>query len=271
MRTIQRAASCAYSPLKTKLSRLLFLIILFGVGYLLYHLYGRKLLRQSPKSWVKPALIAALVLVVLAVATGRANAIFAVFGGLIAAAWRMSPLLLRFYPQIRQLFNRINPSAAAGAGVSKVTTATLVMSLDHTTGRIDGDITAGQFKGRALSDLTFEEISQFYRVCEQQDTEALRLLQAFIQREFPEKWEQSQWRDDPQSEPASSGGISVDEAWETLGLPPGSDRESIIKAHRKLMGRLHPDKGGSTFLASRVNQAKDKLLAELIDKQGTPS
>ncbi len=209
-----------------------------------------------------------LVLVVLAVATGRANAIFAVFGGLIAAAWRMSPLLIRFFPQIRQLFNRLNPSAAAGAGVSRVTTATLVMSLDHTTGRIDGDITAGQFKGRALSDLTFEEISQFYKICEQQDTEALRLLQAFIQREFPDKWQQSQWRDDPQPEPPSSGGISLDEAWETLGLAPGASRDAIIKAHRKLMGRLHPDKGGSTFLASRVNQAKDRLIAEL-DREGS--
>ncbi len=251
------------------MSRFIFLIILFGVGYLLYHLYGRKLLRQGPKGWIKPALIAALVLVLLAVATGRANAIFAVFGGLIAAAWRLAPLLVRFYPQIRQLFNRIHPAGGATAGVSKVTTASLVMSLDHTTGRIDGDITSGQFKGRTLSDLSFEEISQFYRICEQQDTEALRLLQAFIQREFPERWENSQWRDDPQAEPATSGGISVNEAWETLGLVPGSDKDAIIQAHRKLMGRLHPDKGGSTFLASRVNQAKDRLLAELKEKAGT--
>ena len=145
------------------------------------------------------------------------------------------------------------------------------MNLDHATGRIDGDITSGQFKDRTLSDLSFEEISQFYRICEQQDTEALRLLQAFIQREFPERWEQSQWRDDPQTDPASSSSMSVDEAWDILGLLPGSDKDAIVKAHRKLMGRLHPDKGGSTFLASRVNQAKDRLLAELKEKTGSAS
>jgi DnaJ-class molecular chaperone len=61
--------------------------------------------------------------------------------------------------------------------------------------------------------------------------------------------------------------MSVAEAWETLGIPPGSDKRAIITAHKKLMSKLHPDKGGSNFLASRVNQAKDRLMDEL-KKQG---
>ncbi|MEM7256203.1 MAG: hypothetical protein AAF404_02320, partial [Pseudomonadota bacterium] len=195
------------------MSRFVFLIILFGVGYLLYHLYGKNLRKQGPKSLLKLALIAAAVLILLAVATGKASPIFAAIGGLIAAAWRMAPLLVRFYPQIRQLLNKVAPGPVGGSGnVSKVTTAMLVMSLDHATGRIDGEITAGQFKNRALSQLSFDEILQFYRICEKQDREALRLLQAFMEREFPEQWQQATGGRQSADEPAANdGSMSVAE------------------------------------------------------------
>ena len=65
--------------------------------------------------------------------------------------------------------------------------------------------------------------------------------------------------------------MSVSEAWETLGLSPGADQTAIIAAHKKLMGRLHPDKGGSNFLASRVNLAKDRLIAEIQQQNGSGS
>lgn len=251
------------------LSRLVFLIILFGVGYLIYHLYGKALRKQGPKGLLKPALIAGAALILLAVVSGKASPIFAAIGGLIAAAWRMAPLLVRFYPQIRQLLNKVAPGVAGGTGnVSKVTTAMLVMSLDHATGRIDGEITAGKFKNQTLSQLSFDEILQFYQICEKQDREALRLLQAFLEREFPEQWQQATGANQTGNEPpGQNGAMSVAEAWEILGLAPGADKATISATHKKLMGRLHPDKGGSNFLASRVNQAKDRLLEELQKKQ----
>lgn len=54
--------------------------------------------------------------------------------------------------------------------------------------------------------------------------------------------------------------MTRDEAYEVLGLTKGSSRDDIIAAHRRLMKKLHPDLGGSTALAARVNQARDILL-----------
>jgi len=54
--------------------------------------------------------------------------------------------------------------------------------------------------------------------------------------------------------------MTRDEAYEVLGLAKGASAEEVIRAHRALMKKFHPDHGGSTALAARVNQAKDVLL-----------
>lgn len=54
--------------------------------------------------------------------------------------------------------------------------------------------------------------------------------------------------------------MGVDEALEILGLQPNTNKAEIIEAHRKLIQKIHPDRGGSNYLAGQINQAKDTLL-----------
>lgn len=59
---------------------------------------------------------------------------------------------------------------------------------------------------------------------------------------------------------AARGGMSREEAYAVLGLQPGADAEAVKAAYHRLMRTAHPDQGGSDWLASRINQARDVLL-----------
>ncbi|MBM3609531.1 MAG: molecular chaperone DnaJ, partial [Alphaproteobacteria bacterium] len=141
--------------------------------------------------------------------------------------------------------------------------AMIEMELDHTSGGIEGSVLAGMFEGKRLSDLSREQCDSLYRACLASDPDGARLLETYLDRRFPG------WRpagdmgaDAGASQRAgrSAAAMSEDEAYEILGLQKGATREEVARAHRALMKKLHPDHGGSTNLAARVNEAKEVLL-----------
>jgi hypothetical protein len=145
-----------------------------------------------------------------------------------------------------------------GAGEeSAVETATLIMRLDHASGTMSGRVRRGPLAGRELAELTLPEMLALMEECRLADPDSVPLLEAWLDRVVPE------WREhaEPSAPPPSpSGPMSRAEALAVLGLEEGAAEPAIRAAHRRLMQAAHPDRGGSDWLAARINQARDVLL-----------
>ena len=142
--------------------------------------------------------------------------------------------------------------------VSRVRSNFIEMTLDHDTGAMTGMIVAGRLKGTSLDTL---ELSVLLGLLGEFDEESSNLLAAYLDRRHP-RWRENV--DDGATAgrrgPTRSGKMSEEEAYQILGLRPGASADEIGRAHRSLMMKLHPDHGGSTYLAARVNEAKAVLL-----------
>jgi hypothetical protein len=143
---------------------------------------------------------------------------------------------------------------------SRVRSQYLDMSLNHDTGELSGQIVDGDgpHAGHSLDEF---DLAQLTAMSAGFDAESVSLLESYLDRRFPA------WRQNAQGDAAGgqrrappSGKMTDEEAYQILGLQPGAGRDDISRAHRALMKKLHPDQGGSTYLAARVNEAKDTLL-----------
>jgi DnaJ domain len=196
--------------------------------------------------------------IVIAVAAVATLAISGRLAALLMPLAMLMPLLIR----VRSLLDRYRPPA--GGQTSTVATPFLRMTLDHDTGSMEGTILRGRFAGMRLDELGPADLLALLRECRAEDEEGARLLEAYLDRIHPE------WRDELAGERAgggsgagarsTSGDMSVEEAYAILGLSPGADADAIKEAHRRLMVKLHPDHGGSDYLATKINRARDVLL-----------
>jgi hypothetical protein len=176
------------------------------------------------------------------------------------------PLLTILTPFLLRWLNAPlpSPSSVVSSGVggqSEITTHFLRMTLDHVTGIMSGVVQAGCFAGRLLPDLTSQELLVLWREC-QVDQESVAVLEAYLDRQGDSEWRE-QFRRAETADSARTTShdstMSRAEAYEVLGLLPSANQEEIQVAYRRLMQRLHPDHGGSAYLAARLNQARQIL------------
>ena len=167
-------------------------------------------------------------------------------------------------------FSRSAAQTAENARLASVRTALLEMSLDQATGALAGHVLAGTFTGRELGGLSRTDLAQLWRECRAGEAQSRQLLEAYLDRRWPE-WRAEMPRGsggDGGSGNAQSGAAVVrgpmtrQEAFEVLGLPANAGLEESKSAHRNLMKRLHPDQGGSNYLAAKINEAKEVLLGK---------
>ncbi|MBI3451933.1 MAG: DnaJ domain-containing protein [Rhodospirillales bacterium] len=173
----------------------------------------------------------------------------------------LAPLLIRWKSLLARARNAAGPAPGQH---SDIETAWLRMSLDHDSGAMDGVILAGPLRGRRLGELSADQLLELLAECRLHDAEGAQVLEAYLDRVQPD------WRQAGDHGAASEGGggggtssatMTREEAYRILGVEPGASKAAIREAHRRLMMKLHPDQGGSTYLAAKINQAKDLLLA----------
>lgn len=153
-------------------------------------------------------------------------------------------------------------SGVSGANRSSVNSRFFAMTLDHDSGDVLGRVLAGEFAGKDLIDLGEAETRRLLAEVAA-DPDSLALLETWLDRN------RAGWREYFAATAAASGPGPIDEerqAYEILGLQPGATAEEIHAAHRRLMKAVHPDQGGSNYLAARINEAKDRLLKKHAGK-----
>jgi len=199
-------------------------------------------------------------------------ALFFVVTGRLAWAFFALPALLPWFFRARAAarfaknFSRMADAATGGSSgrTSDVETGYLKMSLNHDNGDISGEVLQGPFAGRRVEDLTAAELIELLRACWTDDAESARLIEAYLDRNHPE------WREAGTGNEKAAGGGSggmpgaMDraEALRVLGLDDGADADAVKAAHKRLISGLHPDHGGSDYLAAKINEAKDVLLGK---------
>ena len=137
---------------------------------------------------------------------------------------------------------------------TKTETKELAMQLDHVSGEISGRIKIEPYMNRSLASLSDTELINFCSIVK--DPESQQLMKAYIERYHPNITVGQKDSDTEQTQ----NDITKSRAFEILGIEPGASRDEIIEAHRRLIQRLHPDRGGSDYIAAEINEAKRILL-----------
>jgi len=193
--------------------------------------------------------------VIVLTVTGRMHWVGAALTGAFVFLRQILPWVIRALPFLNKLRQQNTQ-----AGQSAIQTNHLSATLDHATGSIDGEVIEGPHKGWLLSELSLEQLDELLTHYQTEDEESAELLVAYIDQRHQQAEQASEKQHSADKTAASESARS--EAFATLGLEDNATEEEIIAAHRSLIQKLHPDRGGNDFLAAKINQAKDILLSK---------
>jgi hypothetical protein len=191
--------------------------------------------------------------------TGRLNPLFALLGVALPFVMRAAGMLARgaqFAAIIKALRGGFGTTQSAPSPqTSEISSRYIHMVLFHETGMMDGTVLEGEFKNAKLSNLELPQLTALLSAITD-DGDSWNLLAAYLDREH-EGWQPEQEQRAPHS---GSSDLNEAQALDILGLKNGATKDDIVQAHRRMMQKVHPDRGGSTYLATKINAAKDFLI-----------
>lgn len=245
--------------------RLVILIAVILLAWLAYRWFMRTPAEQVSRTLKQAALWGIAITFIILAATGRLHWLAAAGAAVLPFARRAFGLI-RYLPLFKSLHGRYQAAKSAqspkSGQTSTVETRFLRMILDHDSGEMDGEVLEGGFEDRLLSQLDLDDLLTLLEECQRMDPESASLLEAYLDRSHEDWREQSGAQPHTEKPTAHSDAMTPEEAREILGVGKDATEQEIIQAHRKLMHKLHPDRGGSDYLASKINLAKDCLLGK---------
>ncbi len=196
---------------------------------------------------------------------GLVLAFFLIISGRFAWLWIALMGLLPWISRFRMLRNLVRSARGPSQGrQSRVDTRFVAMTLDHDSGDMDGEVLEGLYSGRRLSEMTLDQLLELLAEAGTVDAQSASVLQAYLDRAHGESWRERAEAGGARSSGASAqGNMTAEEAYRVLGLEPGAPDSEIRRHHRDLMKKLHPDHGGSDYLAAKLNEAKETLLGDV--------
>lgn len=234
------------------------LILLLAIAVTLVVLI-RRAQRQPPHkrraAYLQIILGAAVVGVVILTLMGKMHWLGAAITGLLVVARQMLPLLIRLLPMLGSLRGQ---AGSTGSKQSEVSARILTMTLDHDSGDLSGVVLEGPFKDWLLEELDRQQLDELLAYCQREDADSAQLLASYLEQRFPD--DETAHERAESDHPHNATGLSRAEALSLLGLEEGATHDEIISAHRTLIQKVHPDRGGSDYLAAKINEAKDFLL-----------
>ncbi len=233
------------------------LAVLFLV-YVIFNIIYKRNPKQFSKKLKSGATFAGIALIILLTVTGRLHWLFAIIASAIPYASRLVGIL-RILPLLQSARSALGMGGGAGK-ISQMHSQYLLIKLDHNSGKMKGEILQGDFIGNKLENMSLTDLIHLLAQYTQQDKDSALLLQAFLDRNYGLDWRHQFSGNSQTNNNASSSSMTKVEALNILGLENLATKKEIVKAHRKLMQRFHPDRGGSNYLAAKINAAKELLL-----------
>lgn len=236
------------------LGKLFFVLGLLGLGFWAY-LAAKKSLKAQKKptrsDWIRYALWGFAAVLLLAVITGRAPALFALVGAAIPVLTRFGRTAWQHWPLIEKILGMNKAHAGASGGGNRLFSETIVLTINAPQS-VDGVVRQGPWAGAQLSRMDEQSLQALKTYCQERDPEALQLLEQYLSSKHARH-----------SSPSKQGNMDIDEALAVLGLERPFTKDDVTQAHKRLMSKVHPDKGGSNYLASQLNRAKATLMAQV--------
>jgi hypothetical protein len=234
------------------------MILLLAVALTLIILI-RRAQRQPPHkrrgAYLQIMLGSAVVGVIILTLMGKMHWIGAALTGALVLARQTLPLLIRILPMLGGLRGQ---NANSAGKQSEVSSRILRMTLDHDSGDLSGVVLEGTYRDWLLEELEREQLDDLMAFCQREDADSAKLLASYLEQRFPD--DAGHTEHNSHGGTANAAGVTRAEALAVLGLREGASEEDIVAAHRTLIQRLHPDRGGNDYLAAKINEAKDFLI-----------